>query len=540
MSVELDTSFDPLNRDYLLKTYCKPAYRVKWLKNKGAILILTWNYLVWSVYFLFRAGYREKQLKNPFHETDTGIIMWCMAILCPIGGWLADTRIGRYKVIHYSMLFMWIGVVLTTIGELVLTNINIGTANDTVLSTGVYTCLSLFTMVGFVGFVSNILHLGIDQLTDASANEITSFIMWYTMTLSTSGITVHYISDCVEHKHTFYIKTFIVAICLTVALCSDFLFHHILVKEQVAGKPLRVIIGVVRYIIKNRHLRYTTRNEASSSFDIAKHMYGGPYTSQQVDNVRKFLWMLLIIAASTIVLGAVQPISFAQEKEESHLKLWKKTSVIRECYKNLTLRYGYFFFVVVLVILYEFIIHPLFYRCLPRIRITTKFLFATVVFFIWILSLLVIETVIYHELITTSNYTSKTCAFVRKSDISTLNHKWLVIPSFLEGLCNVLMISSALEFIWAQTPSTMKGLLLGIGYTFIGISTLFHTVLAAPFIFKSIASHIEWANAPLSCEIWYFLLVEIIILFVLVAATIVVKKYNRQKERSTYFDPYAS
>ena len=212
MSVELNASFEPLNGEYL-EICCKPAYRVKWLKNKGAILIIIWNYLVMSVYYLLREGYNQKQLNNPFRVDETGLVMWCMALLFPIGGWLADTRVGRYKVIHYSMCIMWIGTILATLGELLLTSVGDNCPDQ--VKTGVYVCLCSFTAIGLSGFLSNVIHLGIDQLIDASTTEITSFISWYTLTLYAGGITLHYITDCIINANTFYIEILVVAVCLT-------------------------------------------------------------------------------------------------------------------------------------------------------------------------------------------------------------------------------------------------------------------------------------------------------------------------------------
>ena len=540
MSVELDASFEPLSGEYL-ENCCKPAYRVKWLKNKGAILVIIWNYLAMTVYYLIREGYNQKQLDNPFRVNVVGLIMWCMALLFPIGGWLADTRVGRYKMIHYSTWIMWIGIVLATLGELLLTNVVADCPEH--IKTGVYSCLCTVAAIGLSGFLSNIIHLGIDQLIDASAIEITSFISWYTLTLYASGITLHYITDCVVNVNIFYIKTLVVAVCLTLALCLDFLFQHILVNEQVAGKSLRVIMKVIRYTIKNRHLRHnltvTTNNITPSRFDVAKHIHGGPFTSQQVDNVRTFLWMLIIIATCTMVFGAMQPLEYAQEKVEHHLRIWKKADGIKACYKNLALRYDDHFIVIVLIFLYEFIIHPLFYRCLPKVRITSKFMLATVVFLLWILSLLALDIGIYLKQKTIdSNQTSTSgslpkCIFVDKPDI-IISHTLQLIPSFLDGLSHFLLASSALEYIWAQTPSTMKGLMLGFGYMFLGLSTLIHTAVSFPFFYINLAKRIPWLHTRLTCEIWYFLLEAVIILAALIMTGILVKKHNQQKQRNTY------
>ena len=484
-----------------------------------------------SVYSLYQAGFTEHQLENQFHVTKTGIIVWCIGILYPIGGWLADTRIGRYKVVHYSMLIMWIGTMLATLGELLVTNIS--TTNH--IKTGVYVVVSIFIMIGLGGFLSNIIHLGIDQLTDASANEITSFIIWYTTTLFTSAITLHYITDCIVTENTFYIKTLVVAICLTIALCLDFLFQHILVKEQVTRRSLREIIGVTRYVIRNRQLRHDfAHDQVPSRFDIAKHLYGGPFTSQQVDNVRKFLWMLLVIAPCTLVIGAIQPIFYAEEKVYRHLNFWKETDGFKGCYKNLSLRYSDNFFALVIVVLYEFIIHPLFYRCLPKLHITSKFLVATVTLFLWILSLLALDSYVYHELKFNDTYTYEACIIVKKYNTSTLNQTWMLVPNFIRGVFSILLLPTALEFIWAQAPTSMKGLILGFGYMFVGLSTIFHTVLAAPFIVKAVSQKIPWEKASLTCELWYYILEGFIILVVIVIMAMVLKKYNRQRESSAY------
>ena len=538
-SVELDTSFEPQSGMYC----CKRAYRVRWLKNRGAILIIIWNLLVLSVFHLFTEGYRQNQWKDPTNVNWTGLVMWCMALLFPIGGWLADTRVGRYKVIHYSMWIMWIGMILATLAELLLTTV--GTNCPRYIKNGVYITLCSITAIGLGGFLSNIIPLGVDQLIDASASEITSFISWYTVTLYASVLVFHFITDCFADTGTFYIKIFFVAVCLTVALSLDFLFHHILVNEPVVHrKSLQVILGVIKYSIRNRHLRYslsaTANNVVPSRFEVAKHMHGGPFTSQQVDNVHTFLWVLIIIATCSLVFGSFEPLRFAQGKIEHHWKNWLTVADSkRVCYKSLTLLYNDHFIVIVLAILYEFIIHPLFYRCLPKLRITSRCLFAIVSFLLWILSLSIFNAAAstYHP--QSSNGTAESlhfCILEDKADI-TISYKLILIPSFLDALSHFLLVSSALEYIWAQTPSTMKGLMLGFAYMFLGLSTLVHSALLYPFSTKRWARKVPWQRTPIRCEIWYFILEGAIILAVLLVTTVLIKTHNKQKEKRAYVYP---
>jgi peptide/histidine transporter 3/4 len=491
------------------------------------------------VYSLFTEGYNQNQWKHPFNENWTGAVMWCMALLFPIGGWLADTRVGRYKVIHYSIWIMWTGMVLATLVELLLSTV--GTNCPKNIKNGAYLTLGSFTAIGLSGFLSNIIHLGVDQLIDASASEITSFISWYTVTLYASGFIFHFITDCFADTSTFYIKIFFVAVCLTVALCLDFLFHRTLVHEPVVHrKSLRVILGVIKYTIRNRHLRYslsaTANNVIPSRFEVAKHMHGGPFTSQQVDNVRTFLWVLIIIAVCSLVFGSFRPLHYVQEKIEHHWTHGKNIADKRVCYKSLILLYNDQLIVIAVVILYEFIVHPLFYRCLPKLRITSRFLLAIVSFLLWILSLSISDAAMYHPQSIRSNDTSESlhyCILVDKVKI-TISYKLLLVPSFLDALSHFLLVSSALEYIWAQTPSTMKGLMLGFAYMFLGLSTLVHSAILYPFSNKKWARRVSWQRTPLQCEVWFFILEGTIVLAVLFVTSILVKKRNKQKDNKAY------
>ena len=48
---------------------------------------------------------------------------------------------------------------------------------------------------------------------------------------------------------------------------------------------------------------------------------------------------------------------------------------------------------------------------------------------------------------------------------------WIVIPQFLTGFAEILVFLSALEFILAQAPRTMQGLLIGLWYAIQSVNT---------------------------------------------------------------------
>ena len=204
----------------------------------------------------------------------------------------------------------------------------------------------------------------------------------------------------------FYIKTLVVAVCLTIALCLDFLCHHWLVKEEVIGQSVRETIKIIKYVVKNgRRLRYNFANEDNlpSHFDMAKHQYDGPFTAQKVNNVRMFLWIVVVLATCGIVFGAIMPIEFAREKLQHRWDGFSKASGLAGCYSKLTIRYNDYFIVVASVAVYELLIYPFLHRCLPTGSILNKFVVGTVLFFFWVLSLLLIEAIAFHKLQSLSN-----------------------------------------------------------------------------------------------------------------------------------------
>ena len=86
-----------------LKACCKPTYQIRKLRNRGAILVLVWNYLVISLFYYVTTYAASQQ----WHY-----IIWGLTL--PTAGWIADVYLGRYKVICWSMWIMWAGSILAT------------------------------------------------------------------------------------------------------------------------------------------------------------------------------------------------------------------------------------------------------------------------------------------------------------------------------------------------------------------------------------------------------------------------------------------
>ena len=97
-----------------LQLCCKPTYRLRRVKSKGAILVLICNYLIMNEFYLLS----QYDMHN---ESGIKSLIWQVAfgLTLPVAGWLADTHTGRYKVIRGSVWIMWIATVLTVISSVI-------------------------------------------------------------------------------------------------------------------------------------------------------------------------------------------------------------------------------------------------------------------------------------------------------------------------------------------------------------------------------------------------------------------------------------
>lgn len=444
-----------------------------------------------------------------------------MGSLLLIGGWLADAYFGRYKVIRSGLWIMWIGSLLSACSLVVAKlNTTYGHKGDK--------WVSLFSKLvmgsGFGLFQANIIQFGIDQLSEASSTEITSFTTCYTLTLFISAFVMYFSAQCAPD----YVGVLVMTVCLTLAVCMYFLFNHVLVKEQIIQNPLPLIWNVVRYSIKNCSLqqRFSTL-EDRSLLDIAKTVYAGPFSSEQVEDVKAFFRVMAVIIACSLPHSGTTSISTVKDNLLPHLLNFPNaSSSLSNCYRALTLTHATFTFTVVLILLYLILIKPVFYNCISKVNITTKFIIALALYLIRIVALLGIESASYQYQIQTTSAANITRCYTPQTIHHTMTNvysEWIIVPEIISGLALFILILASLEFVCAQAPFNMKGLIFGISYALFGCCTLVQTVLLAPFHFVKEA---VWKKAPLTCGIWYFLIQAVLVLVCFVLMIMVIRRYK--------------
>ena len=510
-----------------LKMCCRPTYRVRKLKNKGALLILVWSLLVTSVFY-FASMYPH----NIFHQNShIYSIIWGLTL--SIAGWLADVYLGRYRVIRWSILIMWIASVLVVASSILSQFVD---SYSSVNNNYVTIVVNMIMFIAFGAYQANIVLFGTDQLQDASTDEITSFISWYVYTYLIGGVIATYIDLCLISAEAYngLLVKFIICVCLTVMVVLLFLFKNIFLREPITQNPFQLIYKVIKYAIKTKHPRCRSaftycEDELPSRIDFGKSKYGGPFTTEEVENVKTFLRLLVIILTGSMVASTIYPLNSIgyQHNDRDNDKL---DTLLHKCSWKITVTPQIAYYSgAVLLPLHEFVFYPLLQKHLPCIQSYQWKLSVGVVSQIArVIALMAIDLVTRHSYLEHNNVTLE-CIFQEKSSFlrSSFDVKWMILPHLLNSLSAITSAIGAFEFICSQTPYSMRGLLLGALYGIAVLYSLMGFGILQPFTKPSRA----WGVGIISCEFWYMLLMLLILILDTVMLRLVLKWYkNRKRE----------
>ena len=498
---------------------CKSLYQRRKLKNKGAIVVIIWNYLVTSlVHYL--ASYASDY--KPYYIA-------CSFIL-PFAGWLADVYLGRYRVIRWSMWIMWIASVLATVSSVVAQMVN----SYQHLHTSISLALLIIASVGLGGYWANVIQFGLDQLQDASTTEITAFISWFMWTHMSGANTLTHVYACVKKEYHIFGKLY-VCTYLSTALILLFLTKNLLAKEPVTQNPFKLVYRVIKFAVKNKHPRCRSaftycEDELPSRLDLGKHKCGGPFTTEQVEDVKTFLRLLTVVFFGCAMPSVVIIVTtFRRQLLYISLKSVDLNQPSIECYQKLFYIYTPFT-ATILIPLHEFILYPLLHKYFSWVKSYWKFSIGVVAQATRVIILLVLELMARNNyLVQNGKNSTLQCIFSEEKGTlsSSFDIKWMVLSNILNAISIVTLGVGGIEFICAQTPYSMKGLMVGTVYGSVLIIALIGYGITVPFT----RYMFTWSTGVISCGFWYLLFVIIILIFNSILLLILEKLYkNRKRE----------
>ena len=208
------------------------------------------------------------------------------------------------------------------------------------------------------------LPFALDQMIGATAEELSATVQWYCWGFDIALLLVH-ILECVPIPNQLqYLDILLMAfltlgtLCLSAVLIMDCLYHKWLDTNNTTGK---LIFQVLNYAQKNKCPRLRSAltyidEEHPSRLDFGKHKFGGPFTEEEVEDVKTIFRL-------TPVLLTVFGVVFLCEIELSQISV--EVTIIK-CFSTLA-HNPVSITIFVLIPVYRFIVHPLMHKHIPSL-----------------------------------------------------------------------------------------------------------------------------------------------------------------------------
>ena len=314
-----------------------------------------------------------------------------------------------------------------------------------------YSSNSSLFVIGACACVTSLLPIGLDQMPDASSANVASYVAWFVFCaligyLFGDGLdtaTRACLDEIMLLKY-YLILAFFSTLCISLVLISNFLYQSkLLLIAPKATQSLETIYQVIKFAVKhkaplNRSALTYWEEDIPSRIDLGKSKYGGPFTTEQVEDVKTVL-RLLVITILIFLSSLIMKLTLKTKYEDAFPGLDYCTTRVSTLFTVISPWCG-----VVGVIAYEFIIYPFFGTKLPSTlrRIGAVFFMITLVSFVCFLLKLIHYSLLPDEIVI----------------------EWIVfiLKELTNGLLFQIALASALEFWCAQSPYNMRGLMLSL------------------------------------------------------------------------------
>ena len=413
----------------------KSRYSQTCVTSVSDILCLVWLWIVGSSVLLL----------IPFtisqHNYIFNLIPSILSFVYPVCGYLGE-RWTRYYVILTGTFIASCGCMLLLLLKIV--------SDDTmtlvlaIIGTIVFSC-------GLGLFSANIIQFSAAQLPDASSQQLASFARWWVFTLSVAmsiGLSLVTCMSLLQLYYTTLIEYLMVASLFVLSIAGIIIGicfrRKFTIEPPRSVGPVKLIYQVIKYAWKHKYperpssFTYTDDN-APSRLDFGKQRYGGPFTTDQVESVKSFGGILVVLLSSI---------------------LFSQYFLIKDDYTKpnvpvLSNDTSLFYFVnanIVTIPILQLVVMPFFPWLIPSILKRIWFgLFLNVLCF--------------------SLVTIFIC--VLKNHNTALLSLLVLCFGISSNIGSAIINFSSLEFIFAQAPCVMQGLLIGVWFLQFGEQTLF-------------------------------------------------------------------
>ncbi len=509
-----------------------------WTQHKAVLLILFWHVANNLTYSLILEPFAAVTTMNSFIASMVLTVEATVSILSPLAGYVADIKYGQYKVLKVSTQFMIAFQFFTLLIWILLSSI-VNTMDCTFYILIFTITISMIGYwVGRVFFITNIVQFGIEQLRDEPTIKSDCYLI---MVLFVEQLTDLVIKTCkssfnsrfhwsngtitngngnvIEYDASLSVTIVFSVIILFMVEKNASIFQHYNSK----GNPYKLVYGVISFAFKHkkpiRRSAFTYCDDARPSrLDFGKQRYGGPFTTEQVEDVK----VMINIVKVLIALGPYFLLELTGSTFLAHyisFDGFHNSNILhRAILQNSILSP---LIVTIFILFFLIFIRQCIFKHMPTFfkRIGAS-----------LIPIIVIQViVIVVGIISRNQYYSfrDSCLIVNISSLDNLN---VTIPEYLlPTLLQICLAFSQLlfyiavwQFICSQSPRYMKGLLFGLYYFIKAVFRLISTLL----LFFSNHSR---KTVHFGCPFDYLILYLVIGVITLLMFTIAAHRYRYRK-----------
>ncbi|KAL5475847.1 hypothetical protein EMCRGX_G025717 [Ephydatia muelleri] len=386
--------------------------------------------------------------------------------------------------------------------------------------------------VGLAGFRTIAIQFGMDQMVDASGSQMSAFIHWYYWSTYAGSATASVILGCLFSEQTsLVIRAGISVLFMGTALFCWYCLNKWLIKEPNGDNPFKTVYQVCKFSSEHKAPVYRSAltywdDTKPSRLDLGKSKYGGPFSTEEVEDVKTFFATSMVLVS----LGGFILINFTFESLIIHEM--KDPKIGKFCTlgslftsENLLILIG--------IPIYEFVLFPVF----PVFRNHTPIIVKRIGIGILMDTAAVLSALVLDWYINLENHSqlqTTQCILEHNVTAGSTSSAFIVIPMALDTIAELLVAIAALEFIFAQSPYSMRSMLVGTYYTIQGVFGTMSVLIPITVFYVWRKYQSSWKA---SCGTVYFSVMAALGIIGFVVYVVVARKY-RMRQRDEQFEQY--
>ena len=436
---------------------------------------------------------------TPVADVIPFVLYYLILPLYLVIGLVADVCVGRYRVMVASIYCAFVGWLILCV-SFYITQSDI--AQATLITIGFF-----IGTVGAAGIKSIAVPFNIDQLIGATADELSNVIYWHCFGYPLGYILVGTMSCLIiDGLYRRAVCLSNSGVTITVVIATYYLLRHHIETTPLIGSPIKLIIKVLNYAKKNKYPKNRSaltywEESAPSRLDLGKDKYGGPFTEEEVEDVktvlRLFPMLLCIFGCTAAVVMIVSTTNVRQtfslciiENRSITMMYWAGAMAFPTC---------------------KAIIHTCIRVCKIRKYIPSMLKQIGIGLFVMLTSAIVLISLDIVNYGDNSN-----CTFISNTYNGTaINYILITLSKVLAGFGGFIILFVSLQFTMAQSPGTMRGLMVGVWYGSIFISAILSYVVYTPF-----------TQVHSNCTLYYHIVVSVCIVTTIILYGLLGRRYK--------------